>query len=141
VVIQYTSAQNTLKFTCKQPYAGFYFVVKVMVNESAQDTAARLYPERSVWTGVGFDNVSVQWDQAYYDAENACARRIKEINDHYSISQSPVHPRGPDPQFWVDTVTLLNELITSNPAVANVVINEVARLGNIGKVDVLKRLT
>ena len=59
---------------------------------------------------------------------------------HYSISQSPVHPRGPGPEFGVDTVTLVNELVASNPAVANVVINEIARLGNIGKLDVLKRL-
>jgi hypothetical protein len=53
-----------------------------------------------------------------------------------------VHPRGPGPgpEFGVDTVTLVNELVASNPAVANVVINEIARLGNIGKLDVLKRL-
>jgi hypothetical protein len=142
VMIQYAASQNTLRFTCKQPYAGFYFVVKVMVNESSEDVIANLYPERSVWTGVSFDNVSVQWDQAYYDAQNTCAKRIKDINDHYSISQSPVQPRGPGPgpEFGVDTVTLVNALVASNPAVANVVINEIARLGSIGKLDVLKRL-
>jgi hypothetical protein len=142
VVIQYAASQNTLRFTCKQPYADFYVVVKAMVSESSEDVIANLYPERSVWTGVSFDNVSVQWDQAYYDAQNTCARRIKDVNDHYSISQSPVQTGGPGPgpEFGVDTVTLVNALVASNPAVANAVINEIARLGNVGKLDVLKRL-
>jgi hypothetical protein len=40
----------------------------------------------------------------------------------------------------VDVINVIDALMVSNPAAANAVINEVARLGNIGKTEVIKQL-
>jgi hypothetical protein len=141
VAVKYIQKQNSIQLTFEQAFAGVYATVKVIVNESSSEVVQNLYPDRSVWTGIAFDNVSVQWDQSYIDELKACVKRIKDINDHYSISQRPIHRRDPGPQFGVDTITLINELVATNPAAANAVINEVARLGNISKLEILKKLT
>jgi len=48
---------------------------------------------------------------------------------------------NPDPEpGWGIAVKVINELIETNPAAANAVINEVAKLQNVNKVDVIKRL-
>ena len=141
VTVKYIQAQNSIQLTFDQPFAGIHATVKVIVNESSAEVLKNLYPDRSVWTGISFDNVVAEWDQSYNDDRKACAKRIKDINDHYAISQGPIRRIDPGPRFGVDTVTLINELVATNPAVANVVINELARLGNISKLEIIKKLT
>ena len=48
---------------------------------------------------------------------------------------------NPDPEpGWDIPVKVINELIETNPAAANAVINEVAKLHQLSRVDVIKRL-
>ena len=141
ITFRYFQAQNVLKLICDDPFAGISATVKVLVSESSPEVLKSFYPDRSLWTNVNIDNVSVEHDQAYIDEQKACAKRIKGIDDHVSISEAPVpHRVDPGPRFGVDAIDVINALVLSNPAAAVAVINEVARLGNVGRLDVIKRL-
>ncbi len=140
ILINYQLNQNMLKLSLNQHFAGIYISLSVIVNESSTEVLQNMYPDRSIWTGISINNVSIEWDQAFNQAQKACSKRIHDVNDHYSISESPVPQRGPQPGWEVDTGELLNEMVRTNPALANIMINEVARIGNISKLDVIKRL-
>jgi len=114
--------------------------VKVLVTESSQEVLQNLYPDRSLWTSIVFNNVTIEHDQSYIDEEIACAKRIKQLNDQYAKSRKLPHLVDPGPKFGVDVINVIDALMVSNPAAANAVINEVARLGNIGKTEVIKQL-
>jgi hypothetical protein len=140
VVITYQINANKLTLKIYANYSGIYITVKAVVNETSTNVVQSLYPDRSIWTGMTLNNVDIEWEQAYNDAQNACGRKVAEINKHYSISEIAVKP-NPDPEpGWGIAVKVINELLEANPAAANAVINEVAKLQNVSKVDVIKRL-
>ena len=134
------SGSNKLKISCDEPYSGISAIVKVLVTESSQEVLQNLYPDRSLWTSIVFNNVSIEHDQSYIDEAIACAKRIKQLNDQYAKSRKLPHRVDPGPQFGVDVINVIDALMVSNPAAANAVINEVAKLGNVGKIEVIKRL-
>ncbi len=142
ITLQYDlkSGSNKMKISCDEPYSAISLIVKVLVTESSHEVLQNLYPDRSLWTGIRFNNVSIEHDQAFIDEEIACAKRIKQLNDQYAKSQKPPHLVDPGPKFGVDVINVINALVLSNPAAANAVINEVARLGNIGKKEVIRQL-
>jgi hypothetical protein len=131
---------NKLKISCNEPYSGISAIVKVLVTESSHEVLQNLYPDRSLWTGIVFNNVSIEHDQSYIDEEIACAKRIKQLNDQYAKSRKLPHLVDPGPKFGVDVINVIDALMVSNPTAANAVINEVARLGNVGKKEVIKQL-
>ncbi len=140
VTVQYRITQNKLNLTFNELFSGIYATVKVIVNESSGEVLQNFYPERTVWTSISVNNVEIEWDQAYKDAQNACEKRLDEINDHYAKSHPHIPQRNPEPDWGISTINLINELVQSNPAAANAAINEVARLGNISKLEVIKKL-
>jgi|GEM_PF-5799220 len=131
---------NKLKISCDEPYSGISAIVKVVVTESSHEVLQNLYPDRSLWTGIQFNNVTIEHDQAYVDEQKACEKRIKDLSDQYAKSRKLPHLVDPGPRFRVDVINVINALMLSNPAAANAVINEVARLGNIGKKEVIGQL-
>jgi len=131
---------NKLKISCDEPYSGISAIVKVVVSESSHEVLQNLYPDRSLWTSIRFDNVTIEHDQAYIDEEIACAKRIKDLDDQYAKSQKPPHLVDPGPKFGVDVINVIDALVLSNPAAANAVINEVARLGNVAKKEVIGQM-
>jgi len=131
---------NKLLLNCDEPFSDISAIVKVVVNEGSHEVLQNLYPERSLWTGIEFNNVVILHDQVYIDQENACAKRIKDLSDEYAKSRKVPHLVDPGPRFGVDVINVIDALVLSNPTAANAVINEVARLGNIGKAEVIKQL-
>ena len=131
---------NKLKISCDEPYSGISAIVKVLVTESSHEVLQNLYPDRSLWTGIVFNNVSIEHDQSYIDEEIACAKRIKQLNDQYAKSRKLPHLVDPGPKFGVDVIDVIDALMVSNPTAANAVINEVARLGNVRKKQVIEQL-
>ena len=141
VAFEYALAQNMLKLTCHAPFANIHAGIKVLVNETSPEVLKNLYPDRSLWTSVHIDNVEIEHDQAYIDEVKECARRIRGISDKYAISDLAVPRRvDPGPRFEEETLELINALILSNPAAANAAIGELARLNNVGKLQVIERL-
>ena len=59
------------------------------MSETASEVLENLYPDRSRWTSIDIDNVEIEYDQAYYDEVKECAKRIKGINDKFSIRNFP----------------------------------------------------
>jgi len=131
---------NKLKISCDEPYSGISAIVKVVVSESSHEVLQNLYPDRSLWTSIQFNNVTIEHDQAYIDEQRACAKRIRDLSDQYAKNRKPPHLVDPGPRFGVDVINVINALVLSNPAAANAVINEVARLGKIGKKEVIGQL-
>jgi hypothetical protein len=128
---------NKLKISCDEPYSGISPLVKVSVTESSHEVLQNLYPDRSVWTSIVFNNVTIEHDQSYIDEEAACAKRLKQLSDQYAKSLKPPHLIEPGPRFGVDVINVIDSLMVSNPTAANAVINEVAKLGNVGKKQVI----
>jgi hypothetical protein len=131
---------NKLKISCDEPYSGISAIVKVMVSESSHEVLQNLYPDRSLWTSIQFNNVTIEHDQGYVDEEAACAKRIKDLSDQYAKSRKLPQLVDPGPRFGVDIINVINALVLSNPTAANAVINEVARIGNVGKKEVIGQL-
>jgi hypothetical protein len=141
VSFEYSVSQNVLKLTCHAPFANIYASVKVLVNETSSEVLKNLYPDRSLWTSIDIDNVEIEYDQAYSDEVKECARRIKGIDDKFSISDIPIPRRvDPGPKFEHQTIELINALVLSNPVAANAAINELATLNGVGKLQVIERL-
>ena len=141
VPFEYSLAQNVLKLACHAPFANIRAGIKVLVNETSPEVLKNLYPDRSLWTSVDIDNVEIEHDQAYIDEVKECARRIKGINDKYSLSDTPVPRRvDPGPKFGEETLELINALILSNPVAANAAISELAGLKSVGKLQVIEQL-
>ncbi|MEP6873796.1 MAG: hypothetical protein ABI887_05485 [Burkholderiales bacterium] len=129
---------NVLKLTCHAPFANIHAVIKVVVNETSTEVLQSLYPDRSLWMSVDIDNVKIEYDQAYIDQMKECVKRIRGISDRFSISDMVVpHRVDPGPKFGKETIDLINALILANPVAANSAINELARLKNVGKLDVI----
>jgi hypothetical protein len=141
VTFEYSVVQNVLKLTCHAPFANIHATIKVLVNETSPEVVKNLYPDRSLWTSIDIDNVEIEYDPTYNDELKECARRIKGINDRFSISDLEVPRRvDPGPKFEHETIELINALVLSNPAAANAAINELATLKNVGKLQVIERL-
>ena len=142
VNVAYVQTQNSIRLTFADDFVDVSATIKVVVNESSVEVLQNLYPDRSVWTGISFSNVTVEWDQTYQDDQAACGRRLKDIASEYArqVSQVPPHRPDPGPEFGVNVVRLIDELMLVNPTAANAVINEVARLGNVGKLEIIKKL-
>lgn len=131
---------NKVKISCDEPYSGISVIVKVLVTEGSHEVLQNLYPDRSIWTGITFNNVTIAHDQSYIDEEVACAKRINQLNDEYAKSRKLPHLVDPGPRFGVDIINVIDALVLSNPVAANAVINEVAKLGNIEKKNVISLL-
>ena len=142
VAFQYRVIQNRLELTTSAPYSGIYVSVKVIANESSHEVMQNLYPDQSVWTSVNFNNIQIEWDLGYVEDLAKCWKKFRDIDRKFSKSQPFKIPKpDPDPRFDDLRVNvLLQQLVQTNPAVANAVINEVANLAQISRLDVLKQL-
>jgi hypothetical protein len=141
VSFEYSVVQNVLKLTCHAPFANIHASIKVLVNESSSEVLKNLYPDRSLWTGIDIDNVEIEHDETYNEEVKECARRIKGIEDRFSISDAPIPRRvDPGPKFERETIELINALVLSNPAAANAAINELAVLNSVDKLQAIERL-
>lgn len=142
VVFQYQVRQNRLDLVTSAPYSGIYVTVKVIATESSHEVLQNLYPDQSVWTGVNFNNIRIEWDRRYVEDLAKCWKKFRDIDRKFSKSQPFIIPK-PDPGPRFDDLrvnVLLQQLIEKNPAVANAVIDEVAKLAQITRLDVLKKL-
>ncbi|MEP7375893.1 MAG: hypothetical protein ABI675_21030 [Chitinophagaceae bacterium] len=142
VYIIYNLTGVTLMLTCNDKYSDIHTTVNVVVNETSPEVIQSNYPDSSAWTDIDFDNVTVEWDKAYQDAVWKCTnQRLKEKLETYKTKRElPFQIDGPRPEWITNTVDLLNELVVSNPSVANFVINEIARLNKVSRLEILKWL-
>jgi hypothetical protein len=116
--------------------------IKVIANETSSEVMQNLYPDQSVWTSVGFNNIQIEWDKDYVEDLAKCWKKFRDIDRRFSKSH-PVKIPKPDPDPRFDDLrinVLLQRLVEKNPALANAVIDEVANLAQISRLDVLKRL-
>jgi hypothetical protein len=142
IVFNYQVTGNRLDLATSAPFSGIHVTVKVVANETSREVLQNFYPDRSVWTSVQFNNVRIEWDARYVEDLAKCWKKFRDIDRKFSKSQPHVIPK-PDPGPRFDDLrvdVLLQQLVERNPAVANAVIDEVARLTRITRLDVLKRL-
>jgi hypothetical protein len=142
IVFQYRVLGNRLDISTSAPFSGIYVTVKVISTEFSQEVLQNFYPDQSVWTGVSFNNVRIEWDAGYVADQVKCWKKFRDIERKYSKSAPFKIPKPePDPRFDDLRINvLLKQLVDKNPAVANAVIDEVANLAQITRLDVLKRL-
>lgn len=137
VTVRYTITNTTLDLTVDERISDLSALLTVKVKDQAQPAESS---ERSIWTSLAVNNVTKEWDQPYMTAQGICARRIRDVNDHYSINESPIHRGPPGLDQGVGWVELINSLIDTNPVAANAAINELAQLTTLSKTQILRRL-
>jgi hypothetical protein len=98
VVFQYRLTQNRLELVTSAPYSGMYVTVKVIANESSTEVVQSLYPDQSVWTGVSFNNIQIEWDPGYVEDLAKCWKKFRDIDRRASITASATfgHSASPD---------------------------------------------
>jgi hypothetical protein len=145
VTFAYTLADNILTLTC-QPYEGHFVptgnlnvLVEVKAAETSPGVLKNFYEDRSVVTALRFHNMVVEWDDNYKKRIADCEAAIDAVNRKRIPIPKLVPEPEPDP-FDLRLRDVLNGLIQTNPAAANAVIEELSRLANVQKIDVLKRL-
>lgn len=135
-------ANNRLELVTSAPYAGMNISVRASANEVSHSVLQNLYPEQTVWTSVGFDNLRIEWDANYVADSARCWKKFHDINDRFGESTHSVIPQpDPDPRFERVTVfEVLRQLVQTNPAAASIAIDEVAKLTRSTRLEVLKRM-
>lgn len=133
VLVRFNIIQNRLTLLVEEKYSGIYVSVKVVVNESSSEVIRNLYEEQSVWTGISFDNVTIEWEQAYWDAQGVCLRDKLQGTLNKPPKTIKIIPLE-DPRFQFEHKQidyLLRHLMKTNPEVADVVLTEVSKLTNL----------
>jgi len=120
----------------------FNLHLEVTVNETDPGVLQNNYPDRSVSTSLRWDTTRLEWDQGYDTALDHC-RTVRDEVDRKRIPE--LLPIIPDTGRRTDdhlphVLDVLDSLIESNPAVANTVIDHVARTTNLSNLDVIAQL-
>jgi hypothetical protein len=131
-----------LEFNTAGAFADITLTVRVVVSESSPEVMKNYYPDRSLFTTVRAENLSIKWDSGYLEDLAKCWKMFRDIDRKFSKSQPFKIPKpDPGPKFEDLRVNvLLQQLVQKSPAVANAVIDEVANLTQISRLDVLKKL-
>lgn len=140
---RYHVAHNRLELSSSEAYAGIHVSVKVIAGESSPEVIQSLYPDRTVWTGIGFDNLEIEWDARYQDDKRRCEKIFRDIDRRFSKSRMSIVPiPDPDPGPRLDdrTVAVLQSLIQPNPAAASAAIDAVAQVAGISRLQVLMQM-
>lgn len=137
----YRVVQNRLELTCAEAYAGIYVSVKVIVGEGSPEVIQSNYPDRAVWTGIGFDNLGIEWDPRYQADQERCAKIFRDIDRRFSRSRTSIVPiPDPGPRLDDRTVAVLRLLIQSNPAAASAAIDAVTQVAGISRLQVVMQI-
>lgn len=143
VPFQYRADKNSLSLTCDPQIGNFDIRLGIQASETSPEVIKNFYEDQSTMTILSFDNISLEWDSDYMDRVHQCYEAIKSIGRRTIPIPVPTPPSpepGPDWQILPSIEAVIRNLVNTNPAVANTVIDEVSRMANINKIDVIKRL-
>jgi hypothetical protein len=141
VRFRYNVVQNRLELSSSEAYAGIHVSVRVIAGESSPEVIQSFYPDRTVWTGIGFDNIEIEWDARYQEDHRRCMKIFRDIDRRFSESRTSIVPiPDPGPRLDDRTVAVLQSLIQSNPAAASAAIDAVAHVAGISRLQVLMRM-
>ena len=141
VRFRYAVVQNRLELSSSEAYAGIHVSVKVIAGESSPEVIQSLYPDRAVWTGIGFDNLEIEWDARYQEDQQRCVTIFRDIDRRFSKSRTSLVPiPGPGPRLDGRMVAVLQSLVKSNPAAASEAIDAVAQVAGVSRLQVLMEM-
>ncbi|MDH6244424.1 hypothetical protein [Mycobacterium sp. OTB74] len=124
-------------------FADINIGVRVVVGESSPEVMKNFYPERSIFTTIRVDNLEIEWDDRYQEAQLRCWKKFLDIERQFSKSLPPIPPippiPEPDPRLDDRTIALLQWLIQSNPVAATAAIDAVAQVANISRAQELRQ--
>lgn len=144
---QYTAAGNTLVLTCEPLMVmtlsgNFNIAVELKVAEHSPGVLKNIYEDRTLVTSLRFNTVAIEWDQNYQQKLAKCKAAIVAVNKkRIPVAVDPRPKPEPDPFVILPELEqVIRGLIETNPAAANAVIDQVSRMTNLRKVDILRRL-
>lgn len=119
----------------------FTLPIDVTVHESSHEVLVNNYPDQSITTALRYDNVDIEWDESYRQALDHCKNVADEVDRKRIPVPLPQLPGGYRPDDDLPNVLdVLSSLVESNPAAANVLIEQVGRTAGISNLAVIARL-
>lgn len=139
VPIEYTVGPARLSIGSKPDIGNFSLLIEVESGESSPGVLKNFYPDKSQVTSVRFDNVKLIWDENYTKAQKACADAVERVNEKHIPLRKVGVPKPEDPFRGRPLDFVVRDLADTGLRVANAVIDEVARVGNIVIGQISKR--
>jgi hypothetical protein len=145
VIIEYEMQDNILQLKCNPEVGNFSVMLSVTVVETSPEVMKNYYENKKIATRLNFDNVEfLGGDEEFEKKQERCSaeiERIKELNDRSKEAPIDRIPKpDPAPFNLPKTEELIRVLIDRNPAIANIVIEQISEIANISKINILRRL-
>lgn len=98
----YQVKSGRLELTVDGAFADINLSIEVTVGETSPSVMKNYYPDRTLWTTVRADNLTIEWDDAYQAAAEECWKRLKKFSNQIPKFQVPhgVGPGDPDPPYY-----------------------------------------
>jgi hypothetical protein len=111
------------------PYADIDLPIRVEVNETSREVMRNLYPVSSATISAAIDNLEIEWDEAYQQAQWNCWKKYISDKAKVVIPFEPRRPRRDRRPQYVDITPerLVRDLMYRDPRIAIEVANEIAR--------------
>jgi hypothetical protein len=129
-----------LEFNTAGAFADITLTVRVVVSESSPEVMKNYYPDRSLFTTVRAENLSVEWDSEYRAASEACWKTFIDTNTKFQKKIGPRDPKRDPRPPWGDRIgvrELIRDLAERDHRSAYAVAAEVARRAGVPTEDVL----
>jgi hypothetical protein len=97
----YQVKSGRLELTVDGAFADINLGIEVTVGETSPSVMKNYYPDRTLWTTVRADNLSIEWDNAYQAAAEECWKRLKKFSNQIPKFRVPHGgPGDPDPPYY-----------------------------------------
>jgi hypothetical protein len=139
VRVDYAMTKRTLASNCNPSVGSFFLTVEATAVETSDEVMKNFYEHRTAVTTVRFNNAAIEWDSNYRRSISECEAAVEAVKRKHIPTWTPPGPE-PEPFEFPAVEEVIRTLIERNPSAANVVIDEIGKMSNINKVEILKKL-
>lgn len=129
--------RGRLELNTAGAFADITLTLRVVVSESSPDVMKSFYPERSLFTTLRAENLSIEWDTKYQADFRACWKILSDFNTRF---QEQIDVRDPRPPWerQIGVRELIRDLAERDHRSAYAVAAAVARRAGVPTEDVLE---
>jgi hypothetical protein len=137
----YQVKSGRLELNVLGAFADIVLGLELTVGETSPSVMKNYYPDRTLFTSVRVDNLSIEWDAAYQAAAAECWKRLRKFSNQipkFVVPHRP-GPGDPDPPYFdqIRVRELIRILAERDPHGARAVASVVAERSNVSLERVL----
>ena len=141
VACTYKVDRGRLELSVASPFADIVLGIEVVVAETSPSVMKNFYPDRTLWTSVHADNLSIEWDAEFQAASNDCWNRLRGVSTRFQEVHVTLPGLGsPDPPDLgqVDVGEVIRVLLERDPQAARAVAGVVADRATVSTDEVIE---